>query len=54
MSTSHGQVNIQNDEYIDYQDNSDVLKRGTRKNRGKGDLVVQTSNDDVYVAFDIK
>lgn len=55
MSTSHGRVNIENDDdSIDYQDNSDFLKRGTRRGGGKGDLVVQTSNDDVYVAFDIK
>ncbi|GAN04761.1 hypothetical protein MAM1_0073c04226 [Mucor ambiguus] len=54
MSTSHGRVNIESDDSIDYQDNSDYLKRGTRKNGGKGDLVVQTSNDDVFVAFDIK
>ncbi|KAL9558889.1 hypothetical protein MBANPS3_000666 [Mucor bainieri] len=54
MSTSHGRVNIENDDSIDYQDSSEYLKRGTRRGGGKGDLVVQTSNDDLFVAFDIK
>lgn len=54
MTTSNGLVNIENDDSIEYQDDSDYVKRGTRRGGGKGHLIVETSNDDIYVAFDIK
>ncbi|KAK4509226.1 serine/threonine protein kinase, AGC [Mucor velutinosus] len=54
MTASDGFVNIENDDSIDYQDKSDHLKRGTRRSGGKGHLIVETSNDDINVAFDIK
>ncbi|CEP14766.1 hypothetical protein [Parasitella parasitica] len=53
FSTSHGDVSINNEQDIEYREKLENLKRGNRKGRGKGDIVVQTSNADVYVAFDI-
>ncbi|CAO3647118.1 unnamed protein product [Mucor hiemalis] len=54
MSTSNGAVTIDNEDEIEYQDNSDYLKRGERRGSGnKGDLSVTNSNADVNVSFDI-
>lgn len=53
MQTSNGQVTIDDDTYIEYQDNLDYLKRGERYRRGKGDLTATSSNADINVAFDI-
>ena len=54
MSTSHGEVTIENGQDIQYQDDLEYLKRGYRGERGKGDLVVETNNADVHVAFDME
>ena len=54
MSTSHGDITIENEQDIHYQDDLEYLKRGYRGGRGKGDLVVETNNADVHVAFDMK
>ncbi|KAI8645593.1 hypothetical protein BD408DRAFT_411708 [Parasitella parasitica] len=54
LSTSHGDVGISNEQYIEYREKLENLKRGYRKGKGKGDLVVETNNADVNVAFDIK
>ncbi|KAG2189764.1 hypothetical protein INT46_005822 [Mucor plumbeus] len=54
LSTSHGEVTIENGQDIQYQDDLEYLKRGYRGERGKGDLVVETNNADVHVAFDME
>jgi hypothetical protein len=54
MSTSNGEVSIDHDDDIEYQDNESHLKRGERKGRGnKGDLTVTNSNANINISFDI-
>lgn len=54
MSTSNGVVTIDNEDDIEYQNNSSHLKRGERRGSGnQGDLSVTNSNADVNVSFDI-
>ncbi|KAI9469702.1 MAG: hypothetical protein EXX96DRAFT_378633 [Benjaminiella poitrasii] len=54
MSTSHGEVMIDDEHEIEYEYNVGYLKQGVRKGMGKkGDLTVQTSNANVQVSFDL-
>ncbi|KAI8085823.1 uncharacterized protein B0P05DRAFT_533859 [Gilbertella persicaria] len=52
-TTPSTDIIIENEEYIDYEENQSFTKRGTRRGTAKGDLTVQTSHGDVHLAFDI-
>jgi hypothetical protein len=53
MSTSSARVDVDYDEEIEYLEDQDYLKRGTRKGSGnKGDLTIQNSNGYIHVGFD--